>query len=40
MKFQRREGLQVTGVVNDQTAERLGLEKELAPQFSCCRYRT
>ncbi len=34
MKFQRREGLQVTGVVNDQTAERLGLEKELAPSNS------
>ena len=34
MKFQRREGLQVTGVVNDQTAERLGLEKERAPSNS------
>ena len=34
MKFQRREGLQVTGVVNNQTAERLGLEKELAPSNS------
>ena len=34
MKFQRREGLQVSGVVNDQTAERLGLEKELAPSNS------
>ena len=34
MKLQRREGLQVTGVVNDQTAERLGLEKELAPSNS------
>ena len=34
MKFQRREGLRVTGVVNDQTAERLGLEKELAPSNS------
>ncbi|MGC6476920.1 MAG: peptidoglycan-binding protein [Ilumatobacteraceae bacterium] len=34
MKFQRREGLQVTGVVNNATAERLGLEKELAPSNS------
>ncbi|MEC8522549.1 MAG: peptidoglycan-binding protein [Actinomycetota bacterium] len=34
MKFQRREGLQVTGVVNNQTAERLGLEEERAPSNS------
>ena len=34
MKFQRREGIQVTGVVNNATAERLGLEKELAPSNS------
>jgi len=34
MKFQRREGLQVTGVVNNATADRLGLQKELAPSNS------
>ena len=34
MRFQRREGLQVTGVINNETAERLGLEEELAPSNS------
>ena len=34
IKFQRREGIQVTGVVNNATAERLDLEKELAPSNS------
>ena len=34
MKFQRREGLQVTGVVNNATAELLDLEKAPAPSNS------